>query len=377
LANDTSQLKQRVTIVGAAVNVVLAAGKVVFGVLGQSQALIVDGIHSLSDLLSDGVVLAASRVGSKGPDLDHPYGHARIETAATIGIGILLLLVAAGFAWDAMRRILDPDLLWQPGWIALVAAVVSVLAKEALYHYTVRAGRRARSRLIEANAWHHRSDALSSIVVVAGVIGAMAGALWLDAVAAIVVAAMVGWVGWKFAWSAVSELVDTGLEPRELNPLHEKIEAVKGVRAHHSLRTRRMGADVLVDVHVLVDPNISVSEGHRIADEVRARLIASIEDIVEVLVHVDHEPDTDDPDDGTGLPLRENIEADLRAAWASIAEVADPERIVLHYHGNRVDVEVLLPADRVAPQALAELTRRLNDAASGLHYTGTVRVMLG
>jgi cation diffusion facilitator family transporter len=376
VANDTSQLKQRVTIVGAIVNIVLAAGKVVFGIIGQSQALIVDGVHSLSDLLSDGVVLAASRVGSKGPDLDHPYGHARIETAATIIIGILLLLVAGGFAWDAMRRILDQDLLWQPGWIALAAAVVSVLAKEALYHYTVRAGRHTRSQLIEANAWHHRSDALSSVVVVVGVIGAMAGALWLDAVAAIVVAVMVGWVGWKFAWSAMRELVDTGLEPRELRPLREAIETVQGVREHHSLRTRRMGADVLVDVHVLVDPQISVSEGHRIADEVRARLIASIDDVFEVLVHVDHEPDTEEPDDGTGLPLREEIEADLRNAWASIAEVSNPERVMLHYRGDKVDVEVLLPARRVATQALPELTQRLNDAASALHYAGNVRVLL-
>ncbi len=377
MPENSSQLKQRVTIVGAIVNTALAAGKVVFGIIGQSQSLIVDGVHSLSDLLSDGVVLAASRVGSKGPDLDHPYGHARIETAATIGIGILLMLVSAGFAWDAMRRVLDPELLWQPGWIALVAAVVSVLAKEVLYHYTVRAGRIARSRLIEANAWHHRSDALSSIIVVVGVIGAMAGALWLDAVAAIVVAAMVGWVGWRFAWNAVSELVDTGLAQQELGPLHEEIEAVKGVRAHHSLRTRRMGADVLVDVHVLVEPQISVSEGHRIADEVRARLIRSIEDVAEVLVHVDYEPDPDEPDDGTALPLRARVEADLSAAWSSISAAANPERIVLHYRDRWIDVEVLLPADRVAPDALPDLADRLSEAVSEIDYIGRIRVMLG
>jgi cation diffusion facilitator family transporter len=377
LRNEHHELKQRVTIVGAVVNVVLAAGKVVFGVIGQSQALIVDGVHSLSDLLSDGIVLAAARFGSQGPDSDHPYGHARIETAATIGIGALLLAVAAGFAYDAVQRLLEPERLWTPGWIALVAAIVSVLAKEALYHYTMRAGKRARSPLIEANAWHHRSDALSSIVVVIGVIGAMAGAFWFDALAAIVVAAMVGMVGWRFAWHAVRELVDTGLEPAELEALRAQIASVGGVRAHHGLRTRRMGADVLVDVHVLVDPRISVSEGHRIADEVRERLIRSIDDVTEVLVHVDHEPDTVEPAPASRLPLRPQILADLARVWADLPEAEAPERLLLHYRAAGVDVELLLPPGRVPAERLPERAGELEQKARSLGYIASVRVMIG
>jgi cation diffusion facilitator family transporter len=377
LRNEHHDLKQRVTIVGAAVNIALAAGKVVFGLIGQSQALIVDGVHSLSDLLSDGIVLAAARVGSRGPDSDHPYGHARIETAATIGIGLLLLAVAAGFAYDAAQRLLEPDRLWTPGWIALIAAVVSVLAKEALYHYTVRAGKLTRSPLIEANAWHHRSDALSSIVVVVGISGAMAGAFWFDALAAIVVAAMVGMVGWRFVWNAVRELVDTGLDPSELQALRAQIASVGGVRAYHGLRTRRMGADVLVDVHVLVDQRISVSEGHRIADEVRARLIRGIDDVTEVLVHVDHESDTEEPAPASRLPLRPQILDDLARVWSDVPEVEAPTRMLLHYRSAGVDVELLLPPGRVAPEQLPALTKQLEQAAAALGYIAGVRVMIG
>jgi cation diffusion facilitator family transporter len=280
-------LKRRVTLVGGAVNLVLAAGKVVLGFIGQSQALIADGIHSLSDLISDIFVLVATRFGSQGPDAEHPYGHGRFETVATVGIGLLLLVVAAGFVYDAALRLMNFEDLWAPGWIALGAALVSVLAKEALYRYTIAASRRVRSRLIEANAWHHRSDVLSSLVVIVGVIGAMAGFAWFDAVAAIVVAVMIGVLGWQFAWRALRELVDTGLDGMARDDLRKIIDQVDGVRSHHGLRSRCIGKDVLIDVHIMVDPELNVSEGHQIGDEVRTRLMQRIHNAAEVLVHVD------------------------------------------------------------------------------------------
>jgi cation diffusion facilitator family transporter len=282
-------VKRRVTLVGAGVNLVLAAGKVIFGIIGQSQALVADGVHSLSDLVSDAFVLVAARFGSHGPDLKHPYGHGRFETMATVAIGLLLLAVAVGFIYDAATRLLDPGRLLVPGWLALGAAVVSVAAKETLYQYTVAVGLKVRSRLIEANAWHHRSDALSSVVVIVGVVGAMAGVTWLDAGAAIIVAVMVAIVGLRFVWNGLKEFVDTGIDPEAHIRLRAVIDSVNGIRSHHMLRTRRIGNDVLVDLHIVVDPDLTASEAHRVAEVVRDRLLEHVDDASEVLVHVDVE----------------------------------------------------------------------------------------
>ena len=177
--------KRRVTVVGALINVVLAAAKIVFGLLGQSQALVADGLHSLSDLASDAMVLLAARFGSQDADAEHPYGHARFETVATIGLGLLLLSVAVGISYDAIQRILNPSELLVPGIVALLVTTTSILSKEWLYRYTVHVANRVRSDLLRANAWHHRSDAVSSIIVFVGIAGTMAGIPWLDAAGAI------------------------------------------------------------------------------------------------------------------------------------------------------------------------------------------------
>lgn len=369
------QDKQRVTLVGAIVNLLLAIGKIIAGVVGHSQALIVDGVHSFSDLISDGLVLFAARIGSKKADADHPYGHARFETAATVGIGLLLIAVAIGFVYDAGLRLLEPEQLLIPGWIALLAAIGSVAAKEALYHYTLHVGRRVRSKLIQANAWHHRSDALSSLVVIGGIVGSMAGLPWLDAVAAIVVAAMVGMVGFRFAWDALRELVDTGLDDEELDALSAQIGSIEEVRGHHGLRTRRMGGDVLVDVHVLVDNHVSVSEGYRIAGEVRRRLIDSNPDVTDVMVHVDHDTMAI-MGKGTQLPLRSQVLGDLGHAWMNENTYKNASRIDLHYVKDRVNVELVMSATKVEADSLRELERRLQQARDLPSYIGSVRILL-
>ena len=276
--------KRRVTLVGAVVNLLLSVGKIFGGVVGQSQALIADGVHSLSDLLSDALVLFASRWGSLEADHNHPYGHARIETLATLGVGLLLLALGAGFLIDSIGRLLDPERLLTPGWLAFGIAVLSVLTKEGLYHYTVRVARQTGSALLRANAWHHRSDAFSSVVVIIGIGGALAGLLWLDAVAAAIVGIMLGWVGWRLLGEAATELVDTGLSERELEALAGTIDTVDGVRGHGRLRSRRMGGRIFVDVRVEVDQAISVQAGHQIAEQVRRQVIDQLPGNADVVV---------------------------------------------------------------------------------------------
>lgn len=278
--------KRQVTVVGAIANLLLSIGKILAGVWGQSQALVADGVHSLSDLAGDALVLFAARWGSHGADENHPYGHARIETAATAIIGLLLLAVAAGFMVDSVGRLLEPDRLLQPGWLALIAALVSVFVKEVLYHYTLRVARQTESSLIAANAWHHRSDALSSLVVIVGVAGAMFGMVWLDAVAAIVVSIMVGWVGWQFIGSSLAELVDTGLSNQRLDDLDELIRSIEGVRGYRQLRTRRMGGQAFMDVQILVDGDLTLNEADLIATRVQRVLIAEVPEMSDVVVSV-------------------------------------------------------------------------------------------
>jgi len=278
--------KRRVTLVGAVINLALALGKIAAGVLGHSQALIVDGVHSLSDLVSDAVVLGAARWGSIEPDENHPYGHERIETVATAVVGLLLLGVAVVFVVDAILRLLSPERLLNPGWLALSAALLSVLAKEVLYHYTRVIARQTRSMLIAANAWHHRSDALSSLIVIAGVGGVMLGVTSLDAVAAIVVALMVGWMGGRFALSALIELVDTAAPPREQAELEIRIRQVDGVCDLADLRTRRMGGRIVMDVRILLDPDLSLAQADRIAARVRRTLLDESTEVSDVVVSV-------------------------------------------------------------------------------------------
>lgn len=266
-------LKRRITLIGALVNLVLAAAKVIGGLVAQSQALIVDGVHSLSDLASDVLVLFAARYGSLDADHNHPYGHARIETLATLAVGVVLLAVGVGFLLDAFSRIFLDEEIVVPGQLALWVALGSVLAKEAMFQATRQIARRTGSSLMMANAWHHRSDALSSLVVIAGVGGAMLGLPWFDALAAAIVALMLAWVAWKLLAGASLELVDTGLSRKELSALAATIDGVAGVRGYQRLRTRRMGGQVLVDVQILVDGQISVAEADGVVERVRAALI--------------------------------------------------------------------------------------------------------
>lgn len=334
----------RTAIVGALMNVALSMIKVGAGLVGQSQALIADGIHSLSDLLSDVLVLLAGKHAVQGPDPDHPYGHGRYETVATLVLGFLLIAVALGIGWDAAHRLFSPEELLHPGPLALAAALISILIKEWLYWWTLAQAKRVRSDLLRANAWHHRSDAISSNVVLVGIAGTMAGLPYLDAIAAILVALMIAQIAWGLGWSAVAELVDTGLESDRVEAIRATIQSVGGVRDIHMLRTRRHGSDASADVHVLVDPAVSVSEGHMISLLVEQRLKREIDEITDVTVHIDPEDD-DRVAPRTDLPLRAEVLARFASFWSGIPAATERQRVVLHYLSGRIDVEVYFPLE--------------------------------
>ena len=369
---------RRVTLVGAGVDLILALAKIGGGFAAQSQSLVADGVHSLSDLVTDLLVLLAARLARAKPDADHPYGHERIETAATVGLGAVLILIGAGIAFDALWRLFHPEDLQIPAWWAMAIAAVSVAFKEGVYHYTIRAARRFRSKLLEANAWHARSDAASSIVVIVGVGGSLAGLTYLDAMAAVAVSWMIGKMGYRLARQSVQELIDTGLDPAQVESIRTALMRIDGVRDLHMLRTRQMGPKSLVDVHILLDdPKLSVSEGHQISETARAELIREFHDIEDVTVHIDPEDD-EEIAQGRDLGLRGEIESRLRAAWADIPEADSIRRITLHYLDGRIQVEIELPLDLVLERGAPEsIRRRFEQVVRKDSDVSEVRILFG
>ena len=332
----------KVTLIGSVVDLLLGVFKIQFGFLSQSQALIADGIHSLSDLATDAIVLYATKHSHTEADEEHPYGHGRFETVATVGLGIALLVVAIGISVDATLRLFNPEKLLIPSMGALIVAAISIVSKEAIYHYTMRVARKYKSNMLRANAWHSRTDAISSVVVLVGVAGSMAGLWYLDAIAAIGVGLMIAKIGWDLAWHSIRELVDTGLDAERVEAIREIILAVDGVVSLHILRTRRMAGEALVDVHIQVAPHISVSEGHYVSETVRARIIKEIEEVTDVMVHIDPENDEVTPPN-TGLPLRRKLMAQLEDQWRGLEAASRIEEVTLHYLEGQIQVELKLP----------------------------------
>lgn len=363
---ERQRAMRNTSIVGALVNLALTIGKVFFGIIGQSHALIADGIHSLADLSTDLMVWVAAKYSTQPADEQHPYGHARIETMFTVVLGVVLILTAGTIAWDAANRLLNPESLLHPTPIVLIVAFISIVANEGLYQYTMIAARKHRSGLLKANAWHHRSDAISSVVVLLGVAGSLMGIAYLDAFASVVVAFMIAKIGWDQGWNSIRELIDTGLEPSQLKAIKKLIHNIEGVNGVHMLRTRRMAGSSIVDVHIQVDEFLSVSEGHRISEHVRQILLESNKDIVDVAIHIDPEDDeTSDP--SNHLPLRAEVMQDLRRVWQDELEYVDLDKVVLHYLDGRVHIEVFCSKDQ--PH---DLNERLIEKAEALDYTGSV-----
>ncbi|MDJ0761571.1 MAG: cation diffusion facilitator family transporter [Myxococcota bacterium] len=286
----TTQSKQvrRAVLIGLAINLFLSLVKFIGGVWGSSQAVVADAIHSLSDCVTDVAILIGVNFWTKPPDADHPYGHRRIETVVTVFIGLSLAAVAFGIVADAVSSFAEPG-RHPPGNVALIAALISVATKEVLYRWTKKAGTRTQSPALIANAWHHRSDAMSSIpaVITVGLSRVDPSLTFLDGIGALLVSMFILYAAWQIVMPGLAQLTDKGATAEEIEKIQRIVQRIDSVRDVHQIRSRFSGLGLHVDLHILVDGDLSVRKGHAIAEIAKTQLMKEIPSIVDVVSHIE------------------------------------------------------------------------------------------
>jgi cation diffusion facilitator family transporter len=331
----------RVTsFVSAAVNLFLVAVKLVFGVITGSAALIADGVHSLADLLTDILTLVAVQLGRTEADDTHPYGHGKFETFGALGLSLVLMATGAYLFYEAAVIVYTGAPLSPLPAIALYAAAISVVANELLFRYCLREGKRVHSNVIIANAWHHRADGLSSLAALVGIGLSVAGFPLFDPLAAALVALVVMKMAYKIGRESFDELVDAAVDTPTQERINALITEAAGVRDCHMMRARKLGGEILVDVHVDVDSHISVSEGHIIAERVEHALKKNIEAVADVVVHID-------PKGGGNvsptLPRRSALKKTILEALAPALDTEAEPVILLHYFDHHLEADIAVP----------------------------------
>lgn len=359
--HERQAIIRNVTWVGACIDAVLAFIKILAGWLVHSPALIADGFHSLSDLLTDAAVVVFSHWAQADPDDEHPYGHRRYETLGTVMLGTTLIVVASIIAWDSILSLIYGNHVPNPSVWAIIIALISVVSKEWIFRYTILAAKRVQSNLLEANAWHSRSDAFSSIIVLAGVIATWFGYGWVELYAAIGVAILIGKMGVTLTWNASQELIDRGIDPEEAEEIKRIVHQTPGVEDVHMLRSRMMANHIYLDVHIQVDRIITVSEGHFISERVVQQVKSERDHVSDITVHVDHEDDCYESYDGEHssnqhislkhLPEREAIEQEL------MDNHINPTHLQLHYTGNQINIDLIYHEE---PKELAQIKSTLD-----------------
>jgi cation diffusion facilitator family transporter len=283
---ERAQTARKTTLVSVVVNIILSTLQIVVGYFARSQALIADGIHSLSDLFADFVVLIANHHSQKDPDDDHPYGHQRFETAASLMLGIILMLVAIGMLWVSVDKLMNPGDIPDVSIVAFFIALLTLVSKEGLFRYMLKAAKAVKSSMLVANAWHARSDAASSLVVSVGILGNILGYPILDPIAALIVALMIGRMGWNFGTEALNDLMDRTIDDDEIKAIRDTLERTPGVLGAHDIRARKMGDMIIVDAHIEVDRNLTVEQGHDISAAARYAVMQRHR-VLDLLAHVD------------------------------------------------------------------------------------------
>ncbi|MDP6736477.1 MAG: cation diffusion facilitator family transporter [Nitrospinaceae bacterium] len=343
----------KATLVGAAANFFLAIIKFFGGVVGNSTAMVADAVHSISDLMTDAIVLFTYKVGQKPRDADHPYGHGRAETLGSTVVGLLIIAAGIGLAYEAWN-IIEEGSTKTPNAIAAGVAVLSILSNEWLFRYTRSVGKKTNSPTIVANAWHHRSDSISSIAALAGIVGAMSGFPMLDPIAAVMVALMVMKVGYEITLGGFRDLMDTALGEKQTLEIQAIIENISGVIKSHDLRTRRIGGEVLMDVHIQVRCDLTVTEGHEVAERVRRKLIKAYPNMQDVLVHVDAFDDSDM--ESLSYISREDLKVLVDPVLAKTNDLFEKTRIGMHHLKGKNIVDIYLRTDKTKTIAEIEIT---------------------
>lgn len=362
---------RNVTLKGALLDLALGIMKMIIGKITFSSALITDGVHSLSDLVTDGFVLLLTRISSKGPDSDHPYGHKKFETLGTIIIGLALSFVALILIQTAMADLISPQNSLKISHIAIAVTIFSILSKEYIYHATIKVARKYNSSLLIANAWHSRTDSISSIIVLIGLVFSYFGYFKADKIAAILVSLIIFKISFTLIWSSFKELVDSSVSPDVTRNIHNIITNTKGVRDYHNLRTRLMGGKVIIDVNIEVDNHISVSEGHQIATWLTKTLIESIENLVDVTVHIDTEFDLDQTLDIKKvqlLPLRDEVEKDLIPILSKHLGDNFYDQIIFHYFEKDISIDVFYSSNEITQKSY----HLISDELSSLYWFGEI-----
>lgn len=351
-SNKQHRQAQCINLVTALADAILGLVKICVGSVTTSGALVADGIHSLADLFTDLMVMVAMHFGRQAPDKHHPYGHGRIETMASLALGFLLIAIAAIMGWDSLQALFKPQHA-STGYAALGVTLLALVVKEAIFHWTIRAAREQHSPLLEASAWHSRSDSLSSLIVFIGLIGSQFGIHWLDPLAALLVSFLVGRIGAETLWKASRELIDTTLSDEEIDSVRKSALTIKELRDIHDLRARHVGAMICLDVHLLVDDDLSASEAHEIGNAVVSAIRRDHPTIRDITFHVDIEDDHLDKHSAQHLPLREEVKAALDNAWQDQAWWPTCQKMTLHYQAHQdhsarqIDFDLYLPCDIV------------------------------
>lgn len=353
---------KKANLISSFVNLFLAVIKTTFGILGKSPALLADGIHSFSDLLANLLVWLASFFGKAAPDLNHPYGHHRFETVGSFTLGLFLVLIALGIAYDAIDAIIMHHLPTPNAYTAWVA-VISIIANECVFRYTVNTAKNISSSLLKANAYHSRADSLSSIIVLVGILGALAGFPFFDAIAAVLVAGFVAKIGVQLAWQAIYELTDAAVSPEEVAKIETLILGLSGVHQMHRLRTRKMADKIFLDVHILIAPYSSASEGHYIGETVRFSLMQAYPSIEDITIHIDTEDHAEKMPEAL-FPSRRDLEAAMLVALEPELTAQDILRLDLFYFEKHIELELILKANVLDKKTLQEWQVFVNKALS-------------